>query len=283
MKCSQYSLVPECRWTWNVEARAGRSTSRTTTSPCPRPSTAPRSVRAFLAMHRTPQSHLTFVTNTRAVLEQMYAGNHRLDHPLISPINASLVGLPPLLIQGTSHRVIKSDLSISFIIIIIDLFIFFDNDGCDRSGRSGGVAGRGSAARREGEARRRRCHPRDLHRHGAPTAQSSRPNYPLSSSHALICVHLHSFRCTCSRPLVVSPPSHERHSTRPRPSSTLTSAALPAKRAQPPSLLSLPLPSSSPSLHCEAVPTQPAPFGRRGRDAALSHWAKQLIPFPTFF
>lgn len=32
--------------------------------------------------------------------EQMYAGTQPLDHPLISPINASLVGLPPLLIQG---------------------------------------------------------------------------------------------------------------------------------------------------------------------------------------
>lgn len=40
---------------------------------------------------------------------RLYAGEERLDHPLISPVFADLTGLPPMLIQSGSHEILQSD------------------------------------------------------------------------------------------------------------------------------------------------------------------------------
>jgi epsilon-lactone hydrolase len=40
---------------------------------------------------------------------RMYAGEERLDHPLISPVFADLTGLPPMFIQSGSDEILQSD------------------------------------------------------------------------------------------------------------------------------------------------------------------------------
>jgi epsilon-lactone hydrolase len=51
--------------------------------------------------------YLTVSSVRRAA--RLYAGQHRLDHPLISPVFADLTGLPPMLIQSGGHEILQSD------------------------------------------------------------------------------------------------------------------------------------------------------------------------------